>query len=34
MTTKGYEEHCKLHIYPFIGSKKLADLPFRSERLC
>ena len=26
MTTKGYEEHCKLHIYPFIGSKKLADL--------
>jgi integrase len=26
MTTKGYEEHCNLHIYPFIGSKKLADL--------
>jgi integrase len=26
MTTKGYEEHCKLHIYPFIGSKKLAEL--------
>ena len=26
MTTKSYEEHCKLHIYPFIGSKKLAEL--------
>jgi integrase len=26
MTIKGYEEHCELHIYPFIGSKKLADL--------
>jgi integrase len=26
MTTKGYEEHCNLHIYPFIGSKKLAEL--------
>jgi hypothetical protein len=26
MTTKGYEEHCNLHIYPFIGGKKLAEL--------
>lgn len=26
MTIKGYEEHCELHIYPFIGAKKLADL--------
>src|SRR5258705_4766685 len=26
MTIKGYEEHCDLHIYPFIGAKKLSDL--------
>jgi integrase len=26
MTIKGYEEHCELHIYPFIGAKKLSDL--------
>jgi hypothetical protein len=26
MTTKGYEEHCNLHIYPFIGARKLSDL--------
>jgi integrase len=26
MTVKGYEEHCELHIYPFIGAKKLSDL--------
>lgn len=26
MTIKGYEEHCELHIYPFIGAKKLVDL--------
>jgi integrase len=26
MTIKGYEEHCELHIYPFIGEKKLSDL--------
>ncbi|WP_172842583.1 tyrosine-type recombinase/integrase [Bradyrhizobium erythrophlei] len=26
MTIKGYEEHCALHIYPFIGAKKLSDL--------
>jgi integrase len=26
MTTKGYEEHCNLHIYPFIGGKKLSEL--------
>jgi integrase len=26
MTIKGYEEHCELHIYPFIGAKKLADM--------
>jgi integrase len=25
-TIKGYEEHCELHIYPFIGAKKLSDL--------
>jgi integrase len=26
MTIKGYEEHCELHIYPYIGAKKLSDL--------
>jgi len=26
MTIKGYEEHCELHLYPFIGAKKLSDL--------
>lgn len=26
MTVKGYVEHCELHIYPFIGAKKLSDL--------
>lgn len=26
MTVKGYEEHCELHIYPFIGAKKLSEL--------
>jgi integrase len=26
MTVKGYEEHVELHIAPFIGTKKLADL--------
>lgn len=26
MTIKGYEEHVDLHIVPFIGAKKLADL--------
>jgi integrase len=26
MTIKGYEEHCQLHLYPFIGAKKLSDL--------
>jgi integrase len=26
MTVKGYEEHCNLHIYPFIGTKKLSEL--------
>lgn len=26
MTVKGYEEHVDLHIVPFIGAKKLADL--------
>src|SRR5258706_3148060 len=26
MTIKGYEEHCDLHLYPFIGAKKLSDL--------
>jgi hypothetical protein len=26
MTIKGYKEHCELHIYPFIGTKKLSDL--------
>jgi integrase len=26
MTIKGYEEHVDLHIVPFIGGKKLADL--------
>jgi integrase len=26
MTIKGYEEHVELHIVPFIGAKKLADL--------
>jgi integrase len=26
MTIKGYEEHCELHIYPFIGAKKLSEL--------
>jgi integrase len=26
MSIKGYEEHCELHIYPFIGVKKLSDL--------
>ena len=26
MTIKGYKEHCELHIYPFIGAKKLSDL--------
>jgi integrase len=26
MTIKGYEEHLDLHIYPFIGAKKLSDL--------
>jgi integrase len=26
MTVKGYEEHCELHIYPFIGAKRLSDL--------
>jgi integrase len=26
MTIKGYEEHCELHIYSFIGAKKLSDL--------
>lgn len=26
MTIKGYEEHCELHIYPFIGTKKPSDL--------
>jgi integrase len=25
-TIGSYEEHCDLHIYPFIGAKKLADL--------
>lgn len=25
-TIRGYEEHTELHIYPFIGSKKLSDL--------
>jgi integrase len=25
-TIKGYEEHCELHLYPFIGVKKLSDL--------
>jgi integrase len=25
-TIKGYEEHCELHIYPFIGAKKLSDM--------
>jgi integrase len=39
MTTKGYEEHCNLHIYPFIGSKKLAELTVPAvnafaDRLC
>lgn len=26
MTVKGYVEHCELHIFPFIGAKKLSDL--------
>jgi hypothetical protein len=26
MTVKGYEEHVDLHIVPFIGAKKLAEL--------
>lgn len=26
MTIKGYEEHCELHIYPFIGARKLSDM--------
>jgi integrase len=26
MTIKGYEEHCDLHIYPFIGAKKLSEM--------
>jgi integrase len=26
MTVKGYVEHCELHIYPFIGARKLSDL--------
>jgi len=26
MTIKGYEEHVDLHIVPFIGAKKLADI--------
>jgi integrase len=25
-TIRAYEEHCDLHIYPFIGAKKLSDL--------
>jgi integrase len=25
-TTRGYEEHTELHIYPFIGAKKLSEL--------
>jgi len=25
-TVRGYEEHTELHIYPFIGAKKLAEL--------
>jgi len=29
MTTKGYEEHCNLHIYPFIGKKSWQSLPFQ-----
>jgi integrase len=26
MTVKGYEEHCNLHIFPFMGTKKLSEL--------
>lgn len=25
-TIKGYEEHCNLHIFPFLGAKKLSEL--------
>jgi hypothetical protein len=35
MTVKGYEEHCNLHLYPFIGTKKLSELTLpRVDRLC
>ena len=31
-TIRGYEEHTKLHIYPFIGARKLADLTMPAVR--